>query len=405
MTEHSGAVRYKYRALDAQGEVRHGELAAEDSGACARQLMTQGLTPVDIEALRTAPASSSRRPIQAADQQVFLQELATLLQAGISASEALPSLAQAYRGLTLGPAAARLDAEVKAGRGIAQSIAESGLQLPKHAQALLEAGEASGQLAAACADASRQLEHDLRVRAELRNALIYPSILITAGTLAVLIILIGVVPRFAGLLRNTRADVPALSRWVIELGVFLQQHALWVGLGVAAVFAVLVMAFQAPAVRERAQRALAEMPLIGPWLQEAETGRWAQLLGTLLANRVPIVKALQLAAAVVDLGSLRRTLARVGGEIERGAALSDVLARDRMFPPTRLNLIRVGERSGELATMLQRLGQMQIEAARQRQKRLLTLIEPLAILLIGAMIGFIMVAVMMAVTSLNAAAT
>lgn len=397
-----GFTRVRYRALDAQGGTRSGELEAIDEAAAARALLSQGLTPLHLEPLQTLRVSRrSRRPPSAIDRRVFLQELATLLQAGISANEALPSLTRAYEGQVLGAVAARLDADVRAGHSIAQSMRRCGLGLPPFAQALVDAGDATGHLGEACADAAAQIEHDQRVRAELRNALIYPSILVGAGAVALLIILIGVVPRFAGVLRNPRADVPLMSRWVIESGVYLQQHWLQLGLAVAGVLLLLALLMRTPAAQARIQAWICGVPGLGPWLIEAETGRWAQLLGSLLANRVPVIKAMKLAAAIVGLAPVRLALNRATRELEAGISLSSVLARETWFPPTRLNLIRVGERSGELATMLTRLGVMQIEGARQRQKQLLAVVEPVAILTIGTVIGFIMAAVMMAITSLN----
>ena len=144
--------------------------------------------------------------------------------------------------------------------------------------------------------------------------------------------------------------------------------------------------------------------MIGPWLLRLEIGRWTTVLGQLLANRVPIITALLLSSGALRLRRLRDDLAAAPREIERGRALSDVLAGLAWFPPTRLNLVRVGERAGELPRMLAVLGAMETDAARTLQKRALALIEPAAILVIGGVIGFIMVAVMMAITSLNTVA-
>jgi general secretion pathway protein F len=159
-----------------------------------------------------------------------------------------------------------------------------------------------------------------------------------------------------------------------------------------------------PGVRANALAGLARWPVIGPWLMRIDVGRWATVLGTLLANRVAIVKAIELSAGALRIERLRADLAGTARELERGRSLSDVLGGKGWFPPARLNLIRVGERSGELPRMLSTLGAMETEAARVLQKRVLTLIEPIAILLIGAVIGVIMVAVMMAITSLNSVA-
>lgn len=398
----AGNASFDYRALDASGVERRDVIQAEDEAAAIRALQAQGLTPVELTRRQPVrPALLGRRVIRVADQVVLLRELATLLQAGISVTEALPSLAQAYRDQAVGPALERLHNEVKAGRALAPAIAECGLNLPTYARAMVEAGEAGGKVAQACADAAEQMEHEQRIAAELRAALTYPAILVGAGLLAVVTIFVAVVPKFASILRNTRANIPELSRWVIESGVFLQQHKLAGSLVAAGLLGAGVLAWQSPALRARLKAWAARLPLVGPWLIEAEVGRWATLLGALLSNRVPIVKALRLSASVLSLEMLRHVLSQATVEIERGKMLSDVLARESWFPPTRLNLIRVGERSGELPRMLLTLGEMQTEAARQRQKRLLTFVEPVAILVIGAAIGFIMVAVMLAVTSLQ----
>ena len=148
---------------------------------------------------------------------------------------------------------------------------------------------------------------------------------------------------------------------------------------------------------------LTRLPLVGAWIWNGEIGRWATLLGTLLEHRVPLIDALDLSAQAARLSALRGHLMRAQVEMRRGRPLSEVLAQQAWIAPTRINLVRVGERSGELPRLLQELGRLHADAARQMQQRVLALIEPAAILLIGTVIGIIMVAVVMAVTSLNTA--
>ena len=123
----------------------------------------------------------------------------------------------------------------------------------------------------------------------------------------------------------------------------------------------------------------------------------------MLENRVALLPALDLSSRALGLPSLRRHLHKAQAEMRRGRALSAILAEQGWIAPTRLNLIRVGERAGELPRMLTQLGSLHTQAAREQMRRLLTLIEPLAIVLIGAVIGVIMVAVVLAITSLNTA--
>lgn len=405
MQEQAGP-SFIYRALDGGGASRSGALQAADEAAAIRWLLQQGLTPVSVEAAGGSAARSTGRRAGVGDAERIdlIQELATLLGAGISLGEALPSLAEAYAAQALGPALTGLDRAVRGGERLSAALAASPLGLPPYVLALCEAGEASGELAAALRDAARQMEHEQRIGTELRNALVYPAVLVASGVLAVLVIFIGVVPRFASLLKSSRADMPALSRWVIESGLFVKQHLLAFGVGGAALLALAAFALADPRLRASLLDALSRAPVVGPWLLRLEIGRWTTVLGQLLANRVPIINAVVLSSGALRLQRLRDDLAGAPRELERGRMLSDVLGDLAWFPAARLNLIKVGERSGELPRMLATLGAIETEAARTLQKRALTLIEPAAILVIGALIGMIMVAVMMAITSLNTVA-
>ena len=400
--------RYRFEAVDAQGQRQAGELAAASPQAALGQLQRRELTVLALAAAAApapAPAASAARRARTAaqDRRLLLQELATLLGAGISIAEAVPSLEAAYQGTPLGAPVTRLRQAVQAGRPVVDAFRAAALGLPAHVYSLIAAGEAAGRLGPALQSAADQLEYEYGVRQMLRGALVYPAVLVSAGAAAVLVIFIAVVPRFASLLGSGRAEVPALSRWVIESGMFLKDHLLGVGLLLAALAGGVALALRSAPVRQMLLEAAARLPLVGPWLRTSETGRWATLLGTLLEHRVALLTALELSAQGLSLQRLRAHLAEAQGEVRRGRALSAILAEQGWIAPTRLNLLRVGERAGELPRMLHQLGRLQTEAARQQMQRLLTLIEPLAILAIGSVIGVIMVGVVMAVTSLNTA--
>jgi general secretion pathway protein F len=398
-----GAQTFAYRALDRNGADVQGRIEATGDVDALRMLSAQGLTPLEVRAAArwTGGASMPRRRVRLSDCAQLLQELGTLLKGGVALGEALPSLAEAYRGTALEVPLAGMDQAVRGGMHLSQAIREARLPLPGYALALIEAGEASGQMSSALEDIHRQMAYESVVRQEIRNALTYPAILVLAGLAAILIVFVGVVPRFAGLLRNSRADVPEISRWVIEAGLFAKGHLLAIGLLAAAAAMAAAVALGQPAVRGRLLDRLSRFRLTRDWILPAETGRWATLFSTLLANRVPLLEALRLSRDLVGLSSVRRHLDDALREVRRGRALSAIFAEQGWLGPTQVNLIRVGERSGQLPRMLQSLGELQTDMARQRVKRLLTLLEPAAILLIGVVIGFIMVAVMLAITSLN----
>jgi general secretion pathway protein F len=401
------SVRFRYRAVDPQGGEQRGVLTAADPRAALAQLGGRGLTVTELESaavsVAVAVASPRRRRVREHDRILLLQEMATLLEAGVPLAEAAPSLESAYAATPLGIPLVRLRKAVQGGAPLAKAFRQAELGLPEYAHTLIESGEAAGRLHAALRDAAAQLDYERSVTQEFRSALIYPAILVSAGVLAVLAIFIIVVPRFASILGSGRAAIPAVSRWVIGTGMALQNNLLLSALAALALIGGAAVALRAPGARRLLLETMARLPVAGPWLRNSETGRWATLLGTLLANRVPLLDALALSARGLRLAGDRQNLATLRDEVRRGRALSDVLAEQGWIAPTRLNLIRVGERAGELPRMLCELGRLQTEAARVLMKRLLTLIEPIAILLIGGVIGFIMVAVILAITSLNTA--
>ena len=165
--------QFNYRAIDAEGASRSGQLDAVDETSALRELIQRGLTPLQISAVggHRAPAPTGRRArVTLVDQIVLVQELATLLTAGVSLSESLPSLALAYADQSLGPGLARVDRDLRSGQRLSDALKQSGLALPPYVLALVQAGEASGELGPALADAASQMEHERRIGQELRNA-------------------------------------------------------------------------------------------------------------------------------------------------------------------------------------------------------------------------------------------
>lgn len=395
--------RFRFRAVDAQGRTRQGVETGTDANAVQRRLETSGLTLLQLtpELAEDGTAKASRRALSDEDRAAVLLELSTLLKAGVTLAEAAPSLEQAYAGQALAAPLRQLRQGLQKGQAVAVLMSEPIWGLPAYARTILGAGEAAGELHAALATAASQLEADVRLQREFRNALIYPAILVLSGIAAVLTIFIAVVPRFASVLRSARAEVPALSRWVIEAGVWLQSNWLSALLIAMAVMGLLVLAARNPELRASSLQVSSRLPVIGPWLQQRDIGRWAGLLGQLLAARVPLLRALELSEDALLLPPLRQYLRQAASAARRGIPLSETLTEQGWIAPARLNLVRVGERAGTLSDMLIRLGVLYQDSASQLQRRVLALIEPLAILIIGALIGFIMVAVMMAVTSLN----
>jgi len=396
-------VEFQYQAVNPQGQTVNGIIGAGGEREAARLLRQQELTPVEIGPVGKPSETHHTRARRASHQEqaIVIGELAILLQAGVPLAEAVESIGQTHTDSAIGETFSHVHGKLRGGASFSQALQSAPLEWPDYLFQLIAAGEHTGKLAQTLQRAATQMEYEQRINSEMRNALIYPGILVFSGIAATLLIFIVVVPKFAGILKSSRAQIPDISVWVLTAGLFVKENLLWVGLGAAAAMLTIVILVSNSAMRSKMLQTLSRVPVLGRWLIETEIGRWASMLSTLLENRVPILKAMELAQNGMRLTAVKHKLQQTLREVRGGKKMAVALAEVQMLNVTGLNLIRVGERSGELANMLRTLATLYENAGRERLKRFLILLEPLAILIIGAVIGTIMIAVMLAITSLS----
>ena len=393
--------RFQFEALNSDGQSFSGVIRAHGQRDAMRALERRGLAVVALRSGDADAASTGRRRrLQTTDVILAVQELATMLTSGVSVADAVGSQAMSAHHPRIVEAFSGMARDLQRGQAFSATLVRSGLPLPEYVVQLARAGELTGELGRALADAARQLEYEHGLRTEMRNALIYPTVLVVAGAAAVALMFLFVVPKFAMLLK--RADeLPFLAWAVLALGTWTRAHFGVLVFGVAMMATGLLLTLRRPQVRRNLIDWAARLPMVGPWLIEADTSRWAKVLAALLANRVPLMRALELAQTGLQIPHRFARMGEVTRAVRSGSALADALEDHEALTPTGYNLVRVGERSGKLAGMLDSLASLYAEAGRNRMKRLLILIEPIAILLIGSVIGTIILGVILAITSAN----
>lgn len=394
---------FTYSALSSLGQSVSGELAAEHERAALRELKRRGLTPLSLAIAAQARRrllSWTRQP-SAEDHIRLANELAVLVEAGVSLSEAIDIASRSPVYNIFGDALGGLGRDLRRGMSVPDAVRANIATFPVYVYQLLEAGNQTGMLTGALKDASLQMQFDERIRKDIRNALIYPMFLIVMGTAATLFIFLFVVPRFAGMMKGRLQLMPPFSRGIFLAGLFLRDNIVSVaGLGLVLI-AALVLLFRRPLVRARLRELAVRLPVLGSLLVEAEAGRWTGMLATLLQNRVPLVQSLSLARDSLLLESFKAQLAQVERAVRGGSGLGAALADYRIFDESLVNLINVGERSGRLADMLRSAASLAEQKGRDRIKRLMALLEPVSILVIGCMIGVIVISLFTAITSIN----
>ena len=393
-------MEYDYEAVDGKGRTLSGSQEAGSPSDIVRRLNQDGLTVVGISERRPPVLPTFQRRLRSRELIVAFRELATLLGAGVSLADAMRAQSRSGHHPALIAAFDGIGRDLMRGDSFRNAMRASDLPLPDYVHQLVEAGELSGRLPQALREAVEQMEYDERLAADTRSALAYPAILIVSGIVAVMLVFIVVVPKFANLIEEHDA-LPFLAWAVLAGGVWFNDN-----MGLAAIVAVAVAlaggtAWRNKDVRARLIDGVAKLPLVGDWYAETDTAKWASVMGAMLAARVDLMDALALAVRGVRVSQRRLALGQAVADVKSGVPLSDALEKQNALTPTGYGLVRVGEQSGQLAEMMRALATLYQENSARRMKRVLALVEPLAILLIGGTLGVIMVGLILAITSVN----
>jgi len=396
-------ISFDYQALDNGGRVVKGSIVAVNDRQAVRALETQGLSPLSVTPAKAAVQSRQFFQGRPSPQEIMLslKQLALLLTSGVPMIRAIETLKSQSLHPDISAGFADLERRLRSGQAFTTSLSISLPMLPSYVGQLAAAGEAIGRLGEAMSDAVAQMSYEHQIRQDVRNALTYPAVLVGAGVTAVIFIFIIVVPRFQTMLVQAKAPLPWISTVVLNTGMFLNEHRLLVFLSGVGLLAAIVWAMRNKAFLAALRERSAKLPILGIWLLEADLGRWAFMLATMFANGVELTKSLDLARESVSLGSLRTRLEQVSKLVRAGQSLSAAMAEQRAFNDTAVSLVQVGEESGQLSEMLRSLAKLYDDSGRQRMKQFLILLEPAAILLIGIVVGGIVAAIMLAITSVN----
>lgn len=392
-------MQFSYKALDANQALIAGNIDASDEREALRVIREKNLQVVEI-APQLEDKSGLRKKLSQAEITVSLFEMTTMLDSGVAIADALQSLQDSDAHPKLLRFYRTASERLQQGANLGSALTSNEVKLPPYFIQLIAAGEASGQLASAMRRGVEQMEYDLSVANDLRNALIYPSVLVLTGIGAVGLIFVFVVPKFANLL-DGKQELPFLASAVLHTGMWLNQNFLWVFilLGVLATFGG--MQLSKPAIRQTLMDKMAFMPLFGRWLGESDVARWSAVMGAMLASRVELVKALDLAQSSVKNSRRNKALHAALLAVQAGGALSKALQDNQILNATAYNLIRAGEKTGRLSEMLVAVAKIYENSSKTRMKRFLLLIEPLAIILIGIAVGTIIMGLIQAITSVN----
>lgn len=394
---------FEYQALDAQGRQQGGVLQADTPRAARGALRERGLQPLRVEPASERLARGGwlgRARLKPAQLALLMRQLATLVVSGLPIDEALAALAEGSEGRLRNQVMA-LRARVIEGVPLASAMAEFPDSFPALYRASVAAGESAGKLDSVLQRLAEHAEQRDALSRRVLLALTYPILLTVVALAVVSGLMIWVVPQVIGVFDQAGRALPMPTRILLALSDFTSRFGLGLLLALAVAAVASILLIRQPAVRRQVSAFLLGVPLLGRLLRALDTARFASTLALLVNAAVPLLESLSIASQVVQNPLLRGSLSQVASRVREGQGFARALADCGQFPPVAVRLIASGERSGRLDAMLS-------EAAQHQERELdtslgvaMAALGPGVILLMGALVLFIVLAILLPIFQMN----
>lgn len=397
---------FAYQALTAAGERVSGEIDALDARGAIQRLQDGGLIPIEAQpiAARTAggvASASGRRGASASQLTAATREMATLIGAGQTVEGALEMVAEDAGSRKLAGALTRVLAKVRGGSALADAMAEEGGFFPSLYVAMIRAGEASGQLDRTLGELVTLREKSEAMRSKLTSAMIYPALLVLTAIGALGILLTVVVPQFAPLFEQAGEQLPAGSRLVLNVASAVQANGIAILIVLLLTLLVGARLLRMDGPGRAFDRLLLGLPGIGRLVRERITAQLCRGLASLLAGGLDLPAALGMSRDMIANRWARTRIDQVISGVRQGRTLSDCLSDADVMVPMAVKLLRAGEEGGRLRPVAAHLADAFDERVGTRLARMVAILEPTLVIVLGVLVGGIVMSILTAVISVN----
>lgn len=399
---------YYYKAIKTNGEYLTGEMDAPDRQSVITTLQDSGLLPVSAEIADKSASigffkktTSSRQRLSQKDVTSITRELATVLQAGIPLDHALEIV-----GNVTGTERARalisdIRTRLQGGASFSEALAAHQNIFDRFYTSTVHAGEAAGALEQVMSRLADYMENSRQLRETIKTALVYPAVLVCMTVLSLILLLTYVVPQFEPLFEDMGQTMPLTTQIVFKSADILQGYW-WLMLSLIIIGVLIFKQYLSdPDKRSAWDAFLLKVPLVSNILIRFETTRFSRTMGMLLENGVPLLSALAIVRDVISNRVISMSLGPAIDDLKHGRKLHQPLEEAGLFPSLVIRLVRVGEDTGNLEYMMHKIADTYEAELREEIKRMLTLLEPALILILGVLIAGIILSVLSAILSLN----
>ena len=391
---------FAYRSTTLDGTLSEGVIEAADRDAAIERLKNTGVIPLEVKAPQER--GFGRRIAFGAgrvDLPAFTAELSTLLAAGLPLDRGLNILAEISEHRRMKEIVQSLLKSIRGGVSFSDALQKHPATFPRFYVNMVRAGESGGVLDAILERLNEFLESSKELKDHVVSAMIYPTILVATGGVSIILLLTFVLPRFSAIFAELGSSLPLSTQILLAASEMLKSY--WWAFLILMAGGWLALRQYIATEQGRYRWDGLKIRLMGDVVRKLETARFCRTLGTLLAGGVPLLQALNNARDVIGNRVIAGAIEAVSKGAKEGRGISDPLSRAGVFPPLALSMIKVGEETGTLDQMLLRVAVTYEKSMKQAVKRFMSLLEPVMILAMGLIIGFIVVSMLLAIFSIS----
>jgi type II secretory pathway component PulF len=407
--------RYKYIAVDQTGQRITDVLEAVDRSHVLERLQQQGHLAIDVSEIgegdpvgtgaggtvsQSGNGQRRNRRISEAEVTLFTREMAMLLDAGLTLAQSLKMLEVQATSPKSREVISELSHALADGKSFEQALAATGNFAPLYIN-MIRVAEATGTVKQVLSRLAEDREREAKLRSSALSAMLYPGFLIVTAIAAVVIILMVVVPRFKDVIADNSTALPASAQFVFDASDWLIAYGHWLAAAIAGVVFIAWSLSRIAAVRAWFELIALRLPVIGGLVRMGLTVRFTRTLATLLGNGVGLPDALDLTRSVIGNSRVASVITSMGTELRKGQDFIEPLQNSRLFAPLVINMLKVGDETGNLGSASGHIANMYQDKLETSIARLFTIMEPIIILLVSALIAGIVISIMGAVFSVN----
>jgi len=392
---------FEYAVRDSQGKIQKARIEAPNEAAVAQRLRGMGLAPVSIDEVRTSALSAELKipgfsdRVGLKDVSIMSRQLATMIQAGLSLLRALNILSDQTENAALARKIQDVRSDVETGVSLSQALAKHPETFPPIMINMIRAGEVGGFLDEVLVSIAENFEASVQLRGKVKSAMTYPVVVFVIAILAVVGMLLFIVPVFAKMFSDLGGELPWLTQILVDMSTFLKVGGIPIAVVIAGVVIFWSRNKHKPEFREKVEPLYLKAPVFGMLTKKIAIARFTRNFGAMLRAGVPMLQALDIVGEASGNIVVERAAKAIKESVRTGQPLAGPLSDHPIFPPMVVQMIAVGEDTGALDQMLEKIAEFYDQEVEATTEQLTSLIEPLMIGFLGGIVGFMVIGLYM----------